>query len=123
MSKWAHDDVLRNGLEHVKNNADGYYACSQQPTTYTEATSTYALATTNVSSVDFTWSSAASGEQLTCASKSGISINDDGGLTHVALVDSANSKLLIANTTSSQQLYAGNQLNLPSWNMTSKDPV
>jgi hypothetical protein len=123
MAKSAHQDVLQNGLQFVKDNADKYYACSAEPTTYVEATSTYALALENVGSIDFTWGTGATGEELTVAAKSGISIDADGSLTHVALVDSINSKLLIVDTTSSQQLYAGNQLNLPSWKMISKNPV
>jgi len=123
MAKSAHQDVLQNGLQYVKDNADKYYACSTEPTTYAEATSTYALASENVSSSDFTWETGSTGEELTVAAKSGISIDADGELNHVALVDSATSKLLIANTTSSQQLYAGNELNLPSWKMISRNPV
>lgn len=123
MAKSAHQDVLQQGLDYVKDNADKYYACSSEPTTYAEATSTYALASENVSSTDFTWGTGATGEELTVAAKSGISIDSDGTLGHVALVDSSTSKLLVVDTTSSQQLYAGNQLNLPSWKMISKNPV
>lgn len=123
MAKSAHQDVLQNGLQYVKDNADKYYACSAEPTTFTEATSTYSLASENVGSADFTWSTGATGEELTVAAKSGISIDSDGELNHVAIVDSGTSKLLVVDTTSSQQLYAGNQLNLPSWKMTSKNPV
>jgi len=123
MAKSAHQDVLRNGLDYVKDNADMYYACSAEPTTYIEATSTYALASENLSSGDFTWDAAATGEELTVAAKSAISINSDGELTHIAIVDSVSDKLLVVDTTSSQQLYAGNQLNLPSWKMIAKDPV
>ena len=123
MAKYAHQDVLEKGLQEVVDNADGYYACSQQPTTYDEATNTYALAHTNVASTDFSWASGSTGMELTIAAKSGISIDADGDLTHVALVDSATSRLLIVDTTSIQHLYAGNQLNLPSWKMISKNPV
>lgn len=123
MAKSAHQDVLQNGLQYVKDNADKYYACSAEPTTYTEATSTYALADENIVTGDFTWGTGATGEELTVASKSGITIDSDGTLTHVALVDSGTSKLLVVDTTSSQQIYAGNQLNLPSWKMIAKNPT
>jgi len=69
MAKSAHADVLQNGPQYVKDNADKYYACSAEPTTYAEATSTYALANTNVSSADFTWGSGTTGQELTVAFK------------------------------------------------------
>jgi len=121
MAKSAHVDVLQNGLQYIKDNADKYYACSAEPTTFTEASSTYALAEANISSADFTWGTGVTGQELSVSAKSNISINSDGALTHVAICDSGNSKLLIVDTTSTQNLYAGNLLNLPSWKMISKN--
>ena len=123
MAKYAHPDVLQKGLQEVVDNADGYYACSAQPTTYDEAVNTYELAHTNAAAADFSWATGSTGQELTMAAKSAISIDADGDLTHVAFVDSATSRLLLVDTTSTQHLYAGNELNLPSWKMTAKNPV
>jgi len=123
MALYAHQDVLREGLDVVKDNATTMVACSAQPTTRTEAVSTYALADVTVTTSDFTWSSVAGvGERLTVGAKSGITIDATGSFTHLAIVDG--SRLLIVTTTASaQQLYSGNLLNLPSWAMTATNPV
>lgn len=54
MSKSVHDDVLDGALNVVKNNATRICVCSTQPTTYTEAITTYKLAIKTITSADFT---------------------------------------------------------------------
>lgn len=122
MGKSAHQDVLRNGANEIVDNADEYYVCSDEPTTYNEATSTYALAYVSVSSSDFTWTNITEGEKLTVAAKSNISIDADGTMTHVALVDTGTSRVLAVNITNSQELYAGNLVSLPSWTLIARNP-
>lgn len=122
MAKAAHDDVTDAYLEEILNNANSLCACSAQPTTRTEAVSTYMLATVAVTSGDFTVADAASGgRKVTISAKSGITISNNGTLTHLAIVD--NSKLYFVTTTNSQDLVAGNLLNVPSWTITVGDPT
>ena len=47
MTAMINDNTLDNGLAALKSAADKIYICSTQPTTYTEATSTYALGNKN----------------------------------------------------------------------------
>lgn len=122
MAKAAHDDVTDAYLEEILNNANTLCACSAQPTTRAEAITTYMLATVAVTAGDFTVADAAGGgRKVTVAAKSGISISNNGTLTHLAIVD--NSKLYFVTTTSSQDLVAGNLLNVPSWTITVGDPT
>ncbi len=113
MSKWMHEDVYKNGSQEIKDNATLYTACSHQPTTRTEATSTYKLADVSVSSSDFSWSQTSSGWVLTVAAKPNIGVDSDGEVTHVAIVDA--SRLLLVNITEPLQIYAGGLFNFPSF--------
>lgn len=54
MAKIVHDDVLDGALNYVKNNTTRISVCSTQPTTYTEAITTYKLAIKTITGTDFT---------------------------------------------------------------------
>lgn len=126
MAKTVHDDVLDGALNIIKNNATREVACSQQPTTYTEANATYALADVTVDSTDFTAANGdTSGRKLTVAAQSGVLIDASGTATHIALLDVTNSKLLYVTTCTSQALTANgsNTVNLPAWDIELADPA
>lgn len=118
MSKWLHEDVYKNGAQEVKDNATLYVACSQQPTTRTEAVTTYKLADVAVTSSDFSWALGSSGWELTVASKNDVAVDADGEVTHLAFVDG--SRLLAVNITETLQIYVGGLFNFPSWKFTQK---
>lgn len=125
MAKFVHDDVLDGALNIIKNNCTRQVVCSQQPTTYTEANATYALADVTMTSTDFTNANGdTSGRKDTIAAKSGVLIDTTGTATHVALLDVANSKLLYVTTCTSLALTANgsNTVNLPSWKIEIADP-
>ena len=122
MGKYANDDVLDALLTELSASSNLLCACSAQPTTRTEASSTYMLATVALSSGDFAIADGASGgRKITVSAKSGVTIINNGTITHLAIVD--NSELYFITTTSSQTLVAGNLLNIPSWTITVNDPA
>jgi hypothetical protein len=122
MAKSAHDDVTDAYLEEIQSNVNLMCACSTQPTTRTEAVSTYALATVAIASGDMAIGDGASGgRKLTIAAKSNVPITAGGNMAHVALVD--NSKLYFVTTSALLALLAGNLLNIPSWSITVNDPT
>jgi hypothetical protein len=126
MGKAVHDDVLDGALNIIKNNCTRQVACSAQPTTYPEAVTTYALADVTMASGDFTAANGdTSGRKLTVAAKSGVLIDTSGTATHVALLDVANSKLLLVTTCTSQSLTANgtNTVNFPAWKDEIADPA
>jgi hypothetical protein len=122
MAKFANDTVLDALIEKITDNATLLCVCSTQPTTRTEAASTYMLATVALSSSDFSIADGGSGgRKLTISAKSGITIINNGTVAHLAIVD--NSTLYFVTTTSLQALVAGNLLNIPSWSITVNDPA
>jgi hypothetical protein len=74
---------------------------------------------------DFTFASAGSDRTLTTAAgKSDASANDTGAASHIAFVDTANSKVLwVTEETSGQTITSGNPVNFPSLVYTAKQPV
>jgi hypothetical protein len=122
MAKSAHDDVADAYLEEIANNANLMCVCSTQPTTRTEAASTYALATVALAPGDMAiGDGAAGGRKLTISAKSAVPIVASGNMAHVALVD--NAKLHFVTTSSLLGLLAGNLVNIPSWSITVNDPA
>lgn len=124
MAKSVHDDVLDGALNIIKNNCTRMVACSTQPTTFTEANATFALADVTMTSTDFTAANGdTSGRKLTIAAKSGVTVDASGTYQHVALLDVTNSKLLYVTTGTSQALTSGNTVNFPAWKIEIADPT
>lgn len=122
MAKSVHDDVL-DGAFDVLDQADLMTVCSQQPTTRTEAITTYKLADIAVTpNTDFTKANGdTSGRKVTVAAKSGVTVDSSGTATHIALVDGT--RLLYVTTCTSQALTAGNTVNIPAWDVEIADPT
>ena len=86
---------------------DALHICSAQPTTFTEATTTYQLATFVVGA-DYTKANGdVSGRKNTLAALVGATIDNTGTATHAAVTLAAGSVLKQVTTTDSQLLTAG----------------
>ena len=123
MAKFANDDVLDGLLNVVVDNSSKLVVCSSQPTNYTEATTTYALAEVSVDSGDFTIANGdSSGRKVTIAQQDDLSIDVSGTAEHIALVDDTNSELLFVTTCTSQALTSANTVTVPAWKIEVSDP-
>jgi hypothetical protein len=124
MAKTVHDDVL-DGAFDVLDQANLMIACSAQPTSRTEAVTTYALADVAMTvNTDYTKANGdISGRKVTVAAKSTVLIDTSGTATHVALVDGT--RLLYVTTCTSQALTANgsNTVNFPAWDIEIADPT
>lgn len=122
MAKSVHDDVL-DGAFDVLDQANLQTVCSAQPTSRTEAVTTYALAdAVMVPNTDFTKGDGdISGRKVTVAAKTGETVDVTGTATHVALVDGT--RLLYVTTCTSQPLTAGNTINFSAWDVEIADPT
>lgn len=119
MAKSVHDSVL-DGAFAVLDNANIMTACSAEPTTRTEAVTTFALA-----DVVPTFTGPANGDtngrKLTSDQKTGVTVDTTGTATHVALCDGTN--LLYVTTCTSQALTSGNTVTFPAWDVEIADPT
>lgn len=124
MAKATPDAVLDKILDEIATGTK-QVACSAQPTTFTEANSTYALADVTLDSGDFTKANGdTSGRKVTVGAQNGVLIDASGTATHIALVRTADSTLLYVTTCTSQALTANgsNTVNMPAWDIEVADP-
>src|ERR1043166_3168053 len=93
---FLNDLTLDNGLSSVKSNADKIYTCSQEPSTYTGATSTYALGNKNFGAGNVYPAAIAagspSGRKITTAAITDGSVTGTGTASHYAVVTSGSSR-------------------------------
>lgn len=128
MAKSVHNDVLDAALNYIADNASSVILCSAEPTTYTEATATYDLATipvtAGVGNGDFTLADGdTSGRKLTVTAQSETGGGDTTGTpTHYAIVDAANTKLLYVTTASGDDVAAGGDVSISAFDIEIADP-
>ena len=112
MSKFVPDATIDAMLAVIANAVDRIDICSTQPTTYTEATSTYSLGnvalTLGAGNGDWTLANGdVSGRKLTMAQQTGVSIGTSGSAQHIAGTDGT-STLWFVTTCTSQSVTSGN---------------
>ena len=125
MAKAIPDAILDKTLDEIAT-ATKQVLCSAQPTTYTEANATYALADIVIDGADFTKANGdTSGRKVTIAAQSGVLIDTSGTGTHIALIRTADSTLIYVTTCSSQAVTANgsNTVNFPAWDIELADPA
>jgi hypothetical protein len=126
MAKWAHADVLDNGPAYIKTNCNKMAVIDAYTSGDSYATvNGNILAEATMASGDFTLATSGSDRTLTTASgKQDASANATGSASHIAFVDTANSKVLwVTEETSGQVITTGNPVNFPSLIYTAKQPV
>jgi hypothetical protein len=117
------DRVFDNGLTVLDTEADEIHVTSQEATSYAEATSTYTLGNSASLSIGSPEDRTGGGRKVAVAAISDGSITGTGTVTHYALVDSANSRLLAtAALTASQSVTNGNTFTLATFDIGIPDP-
>lgn len=122
----AAPDIIMDGALDIIASATKLVVCSSQPTTYTEANATYALADVVIDSGDFTKANGdTSGRKITISAQNAVTIDTSGTALHVALVRTADSTLIYVTTCTSQALTANgsNTVNVPAWKVEIADPA
>jgi hypothetical protein len=110
------DRVYDLGLNVLDTEANRIDFCSAEPTTYTQATSTLSLAGTTSFSIGSPASGSPNGRQVTVAATSGVSVSTSGTITHWAITDTSNSRLLATGSlNTSRAVTAGDQVNSASF--------
>ena len=124
MAKSVHNDVLDAALNVILNNCTRITLCSAEPTTYTEAITTYMLLQKTVTSGDFSIADGdVSGRKLVVAAQTGITPTNAGTATHVALVDVSNTKLLAVTTMTSKVLATDDLVDIATFDLEIADPT
>ena len=91
------DEILDNGLDYARVNGNAVYICSAVPTTYAEATSTFAMGSKSSPTIGTPEDRLPSGRKVTISAITDGSVTGNGYVTAWALVDTVVSTLLAAN--------------------------
>ena len=117
------DRVFDNGLTVLDTEANKIVVTSQEATTYTEANATYALGNSTSLSIGAPADRSGGGREVTAAAITDGSITGTGTVTHYAIVDTSNSRLLVTGSLSaSQSVTSGNTFSLASLTVGIPDP-
>jgi len=118
------DRVLDNGLTVLDTEANRVDICSQEPTSYAEATSTYTLGNTTSISISAPADASPNGRKVTLAAVSDASVTGTGTATHYAISDTSNSRLLATGSLSASQVVtSGNTFSLTASDIRMPDPA
>ena len=128
MAKYAHPDVLDNGINFIKTSCNKIALISSYAVGDSYATvNGRILADVAMTSTDFTLSSSGNDRVITSAAgKQDSAANASGGsaTNHIAFLDTVNSKVLwVTQETTGQAITAGNPVTFPSLTYTAQQPV
>ena len=124
MAKAAPDAVMDAALNYIDQSTI-MTVCNAQPTTYTEAITTFKLADVVMTAdTDYTISDGdTNGRKVRVAAKSAVPIDTSGTATHVALARTADTTLRYVTTCTSQALTSGGTVDIPVWDIEIADPT
>lgn len=115
---YLNDRVLDNGLTVLDTEANRLDICSEEPTTYAGATSTYTLGNKTSLSVGSPEARSPSGRKVVVAAITDGSVTGTDTATHWAITDTSNSRLLATGSLSaSQAVTNGNTFTLAAFDI------
>lgn len=116
------DSVLDGAIAVLTGGVNRLDICSQEPTTYAEATSTYTLGNKTSPSLGSASNGTPSGRKTTVAAITDGSVTGTGTATHWALVATGSSTLLATGSlASSQAVTNGNTFATDAFDLTVLD--
>ncbi|NIP54653.1 MAG: hypothetical protein GWN00_26865 [Aliifodinibius sp.] len=126
MARWQNDTMLDQALTWIKTNTDNIHICTSQPTTFSQATSTYELGQASLAVSGSPANGSSSGRKIAIDAASSIAITSSGTMKHVALtgkVSSVDTLLYVTTIPASSQstVSASDKVNAATWNITLKD--
>lgn len=116
MTKWQNDLMLDEAFDWVRDRVTQLVVCNAAPTTYAEATSTFKLASVQITSTDISLADGdGGGRKMVIAAQTGVTVDTTDTANHVALAGSTGSTLLLVTECTTQALTTGNTVDFPAW--------
>lgn len=103
-------------------DADRMDLCTAEPTTYTEARTTFSVGNV-VPTFDALADGDTSGRKRRVQAKTGIAIGSNGTVTHLALTKSGDTTLRYVTVTTSQGVSSGGTADTSAWDIEVADPA
>ena len=125
MAKYSCDEMLDPGLSYLRANANKMYICSAYPTTYTEAGTTYLLASVDLELGYWTgpYSDANDGRVLGLKQFNSVPVTGTGVRTHVAFCNSTSSKIIHVTECVNEYMESGDTCYIPATEITYPQPI
>lgn len=120
---YLNDEALDQGLDWVDTNGTRIDICSQAPTTYTEATSTYSLGNKTGLNTGATQNGDSSGRKVVVPAITDGTVTATGTATHWALTNGSDTLIAWQTLSSSQAVTSGNTFTLGAIDITIPDPA
>jgi len=117
---YINDEVFDQGLDYADANGTRLDICSQEPTTYAEATSTYTLGNDTVNT-GAPQAGATDGRRVIVPAITAGTVTGTGTATHWALTDGASVLIATGALSSSQAVTSGNTFTLDAISITIRD--
>lgn len=118
------DRVFDNGLTVLDTEANRLDICSTEPTTYTQATTTYTLGNKTSLSIGAPADRTGGGREVAVAAFTDGSVTGTGTAAYYAITDTTNSRLLATGSlSSSQAVTSGNTFSISSFKIGIPDPA
>jgi hypothetical protein len=113
---YINDYVFDLALAYIDTNASRLDICSQEPATYAAATATYTLGNKTAISVAAPTNRSPTGRQVVVGAITTGTVTGSGTVTHWAITDVANSRLVATGALSaSQAVVSGNTFTLAAF--------
>lgn len=124
---FLNDRVMDFGLSILDTECDRFDICTQEPATYTEATSTYSKGNKDHGAAGSAFGAPAdrspTGRKVSSTAVTDGTVTGTGTVTHWSAVDVGNTRLLAASSlAASQAVTSGNSWSLPSFDIGIPDP-
>lgn len=120
---YINDEVFDQGLDYADTNGTRIDICSQEPTSYGEATTagTYSLGNKTGLNTGATQAGATDGRRVVVPAITDGSVTNTGTATHWALTDGSAVLLATGALSSSQAVTSGNTFTLDAISITIRD--
>lgn len=118
---FINDEIFDQGLDYADTNGTRVDICSQEPTTYAEATTTYTLGNKTGLNTGATEDGATDGRRVIVPAVTDGSITGTGTATHWALTDGTSVLLATGSLSASQAVTSGNSFTLGAISITIRD--
>lgn len=115
------DNVFDSGLAYLTTNGGRLDICSQAPTTYAEATSTYTLGNKTGLNTGATQDGATDGRRVIVPAITDGTVTGTATATHWALTNGSDTLIATGALTASQAVTSGNTFTLDAISLTIRD--
>jgi hypothetical protein len=117
------DEALDQGLDYLDTNGTRLDICTQEPTTYAEATSTYSLGNSTVNTGATTNAATGTGRRVTVPAVSGASVTASGVAAFVALTNGSDRLLGAKALPATVPVSSGGTFDTTAFDIIFRDPT